>query len=707
MSRAPAQESIMTATARAHHPRFVQLALLAALAAMFAYLLHRNLGLNPAIMADELYYSMMSRRMALSQAAVPSYLYLWLFGASKACGDGFLDCVRIGNALFFVGAAPLVYATARRFLRPGLALAAALVSLLLPLNLYTTLFMPESMYYFGFCLLSWTALTRASWPWAPYALALGAILGLMSLVKVHALFLLPALCVFLAALRRRARPGGAWVREALLSAAIVALVTFALKFGLGYLFAGPDGVTLFGSLYGGMAHGSQRTLAELFTPALVNGAGHAMALAVLLALPLAVAVHLLASRAAREHAGSQLPVLALYALLMLLAAGGMTVAFTASIAANAPPLEMLRLHLRYYSFVFPLLCIVGFAATERGAGKERAAGRAAVALPLAGLLLAAPFALPHYVLWLPDGPDIASLAQHRAIGNGVIFIELLALLLWAAGSRWGARLFAAAALPLLLAAGLGANTVYLAQLLPSGGPADRAGRFAHEVIPPAERKITAVAGAGPQETMRAQFYIDDKDVTLVDVPKDVRIQPFHLPPRVKWLLVVGNRPLPEGLHPVVSTADYSLVKLVPNGPALARAAFSQPYGIGAVGSAEGLAGPESWGRWSDGARVVLHLAKPLPRQAIVILTAHAFGPNVGLPFTLRAGSQAAQFTLGAAPREVGLRFDTDGSVRTLTLEVPRPTAPFDLGLSPDRRKLGIALAGIEVAAAAAPVLSAN
>jgi hypothetical protein len=46
-------------------------------------------------------------------------------------------------------------------------------------------------------------------------------------------------------------------------------------------------------------------------------------------------------------------------------------------------------------------------------------------------------------------------------------------------------------------------------------------------------------------------------------------------------------------------------------------------------------------------------------------------------------------------------------VRTLTLEVPRPTAPFDLGLSPDRRKLGIALAGIEVAAAAAPVLSAN
>ena len=66
------------------------------------------------------------------------------------------------------------------------------VPLLRRANVYTAYFMPESTYYFGFAVLSWIALTRGQWGWARRALATGAVLGLMSLVKVHALFLLPA-----------------------------------------------------------------------------------------------------------------------------------------------------------------------------------------------------------------------------------------------------------------------------------------------------------------------------------------------------------------------------------------------------------------------------------------------------------------------------------------------------------------------------------
>jgi phosphoglycerol transferase len=697
----------MTAPASAARPSAVQLALLAALVAMFAYLLHRNLGLNPAIMADEWYYSKMSRLMPLSEAVLPSYLYLWIYGASNACGDGFLDCVRVGNALFFVGAAPLLYGIARQVLPPVLALAAALASLLLPLNLYTALFMPESMYYFGFCLLSWVALTRTGWGWLPYALALGAVLGLASLVKVHALFLLPALCVFVLAVRRGARPDGPWLRQALLSAAAVVLATFALKFGLGYAFAGPGGLSLFGTLYGGMAQGSSHQLAPLVTPALVNGAGHAMALAVLFALPLALAIHQLASRAARVQAGREGAMLALYALLMLLAAVGMTVAFTASLGAVAAD-EMLRLHLRYYSFVFPLLCIVALAAIGRAGERRALAARLAIAAPLAALLLAAPLALPRYGLAMHDGPDISMFGVNGTGVGAAVAIELLAVLLWAGGSRWAAALFAGAALPLLAAMGLAANTAYLKQLMPSGGPPDRAGRFAHRYVAPAERKLIAVVGTGPQETMRAQFYIDDTGVALVDLPKDAPIEPFHVPPLAKWMLVVGHHRLPDGLRPVVATAEYSLVRLVPSGPVLARASLSAPFGHGSLlAGAEGLAVAERFGRWSDGARVVLHLDRPLPRHAVVVLAAHAFGPNVGLPFTMRAGGQEAHFTLASATREVGLRFETAGDVRTLEIEVPRPTAPAELGLGTDRRKLGIGLAGIAIAAAAEPVLTAN
>ena len=116
------------------------------LGAVFAWLLQRNLGLNPVIFADELYYSRMARLLPLGEALVPSYLYLWMFSASNACGPGFLDCVRIGNALLFVGAGPFIYLIARRVTAPVAAIAVTLLSLLAPFNLYTAFVMPEATY---------------------------------------------------------------------------------------------------------------------------------------------------------------------------------------------------------------------------------------------------------------------------------------------------------------------------------------------------------------------------------------------------------------------------------------------------------------------------------------------------------------------------------------------------------------------------------
>ena len=129
--------------------------LLALCCAVFVWLLLRNQGLNPAIFSDEWYYSKMSRLQALGDAIVPSYLYLWLFRATNACGDGFLDCARIGNELFFVASAPFIYAVARRVASTPLALLVAAAALLTPFNIYTSFFMPEATYYFGFAVLSW------------------------------------------------------------------------------------------------------------------------------------------------------------------------------------------------------------------------------------------------------------------------------------------------------------------------------------------------------------------------------------------------------------------------------------------------------------------------------------------------------------------------------------------------------------------------
>jgi phosphoglycerol transferase len=674
--------------------RVAWVSLLVTIVAVFWFLLDRNLGLNPVLFADEWYYSKMSRLQPLADAILPSWLYFWIFRATNACGDGFLDCVRTGNALFWVASAPFLYAICRRVAGRALACLAVLLSLLAPLNLYTAMFMPESTYYFGFCVLSWLALNRTGWARHLHGLALGIVLGLMSLVKVHALFLLPALAVYLLYLGRL-RAGPNWLRDGVLSAVIAVAATFAVKFGLGYVLAGQAGLTLFGSFYGSTS-GRSHSLVTLVGPALISARGHLEVLAVLLGFPLALILYTLPSRQARAEAGEATVTLQFYTLLTLGAAAGMAVVYTASIASFGP-IEAIRLHVRYYSFVFPLLFIVGISAFGKTGGSGLLRWRAAVALLLAGTVLLGLLKLPHYSLSMVDGPDIAGLPLDQLRGQLLVGADLLVLLLWACRSKFAAPLFALVALPWFLVNTNLANHNYLAQLIPSW-EADRAGKAAHRYVPAAERKLITVAGLDPQEIMRAQFHIDDKDTSMLELPKGQPILPYQIPPHGKWLLVVGDHALPAGMQAEIATKDYQLVRLDTHRRVLARAILSEPFGKGLIAAAEGMSGAESWGRWSDRKQAVLHFAEPLPRRVFLILKAMAYGENATQPFTLHLGGTTTSFMLGQAPQEVGLWLATDGKQRTLTIDVPHPAAPTPDGVpGGDHRLLGIGIYEIEIA----------
>lgn len=669
-------------------------AMLASFAAVAAYLLYRNLGLSPAIFSDEWYYSKMSRLVPLSEATLPSYLYFWIMGASKMCGQGFLDCVRIGNALLFVGAGPFIYLCARQFTERRLAWLVALLAVLAPINLHTVFFMPESTYYFGFWVLSWVALVKsADWRWPWRASVTGALLGALSLVKVHALFLLPALCLFL--LYAHWAHGDRW-HEALLAMVLAALATFAVKLGVGYLLAGDPALSIIGSFYAGTkGESANRTLLSLLQSAFINGRAHLMALAVLLGLPLAVLAYSLAGRLRRGRGGDRLDELHVYAMLMLAAAVGMTVAFTASIAHTGPT-EGLRLHMRYYNFVFPLMFIVA-AATPRSDGHGRAS-RGLVALLVAVLIGLAIWKLPLYTINMMDGPEMASVGLRDPYGALLAALQLLALLLWARRSRWAAPLFLFAVLPLLVAYGLFANWAYTRQLV-NQWAGEKAGRFAYTHIPPAEHKLVTVAGSHLAMIMRAVFHIDNKDVAILQLPEGAPIESYNLPVYNKWLLVVGKHALPPGTEAVKANDEFALVKVNQDTRSIGLTRLSQPLGAGPVARAEGLSGAEPWGRWSNGERVVFYFKQPLPRRLSVILKARAFGPNDGLRFRLRAGDNEVDFRLGQVEQDIGLRIETDGRQRSLTIEVPKPVSPKELGLSGDTRKLGIGIAAIEIGSA--------
>ena len=690
------------------------LALPFALACVAWFLYQRNFGLHPTVFADEWYYSKMARLTALPDAIVPSYLYLWIFGFTKACGDGYLECARVGNLVFFMAAAPFIYLITRRFASGLVAFSVALLSALAPLNVYTAYFMPEATYYFGFCVLSWVALTRTGWHPMLQALALGAVLGVMSLVKVHALFLLPALCPFLvyASWQR----GGPWLVRGLVVAAAAAVFTVVIKFGLGWLVAGEAGLSLLGPFYQGAVNASGNSSKfRLVAPAFINGRGHLMALALLYGVPLAILLHELCTRALRARAKGAAAdprnLLHVYAFLTLGAAAGVTVLYTATLDAPGSK-EILRLHLRYYSFVFPLLCIVAAAAITPRRHEETPALalpwlRWVLALLLGAILVFSLFRLHGYALNIVDGPDIGGIDLVGPSGKILIGLQLVLLLAWAARLRAAPLLFVFVALPASLVAshdGAGRN---LAAHRPPGH-ADTVGKFMHDTVAPADRGQVVVAGKDMTQIMRVQFYLDHPDSVPLMIETPGPIADYLVPINKKWMVLLGDQnQLPDSLSPVLRTPHYTVVRLPEPDYPVGRLHLSAQPDPRFITGMEGLSHAEAWGRWSDAKKVVIHFAQPLPRRVGVVLNARAYDVNATLPFTAHIDGAQKTFRVGWHLQEIGLHFDTDGTARTLVIDVPQPVSPAERGSPGDPRKLGIGIAEITITDASRPAQAAR
>ena len=649
-------------------------------------LLLRNYGAEPSVFADEWYYSKMARLMPIADAILPSYLYLWVFRPSLACGDAFLECVRVGNLAFFMAAAPFLYLIARRFASRPVAFLVTLLGTLAPLNIFTAYFMPEVMYYFGFCVLSWVALCGGAWRAPLHALATGLVLGLMSQVKVHALFLLPALCLFL--LAASYQRGGAWFLRGLAMALLAAAATFALKFGLGWLFAGEAGLSLFGYFYNSAKLETDR-LAQL-SAAAFNASGHLMTLALMYGLPLAILVHGLRLRV-RDERG----LLHAWVLLTLGAAAGVTVLYTGGLAV-AGEAEVLRLHLRYYSFVFPLLAVVAAAATGAAPGAEPSQAerrlRWTLAMLVGAALLASLFKLQVFRPNMADSPDITGIAGASVYLIVLVALQLLPLLAWAARLRAAPLLYLCLALPAAYMASQVSITRYLAAMR-TPSPTDVAARFARDHVPAAERAKVAIIGVDVSLMMRAQFHLDHPDTVWRAIDFGP-IAEYQLPVDMKWMLLLGPYQVPDNVTTILRTPDYAFVRLPEPEPAVSRALLSEPLDPKVVTGVEGLSRIEAWGRWSDAGRVVIHFARPLPRRAGVVLTARAFDVNANQPFRMTVGKQVKEFRASWHDQKMGLRFDTDGEVRSIEIEVPQPVSPAERGNPGDTRKLGIGISEI-------------
>lgn len=695
-----------------------------ALFAAFFYLAWRAIGLYPMVFADEWSYSSAARLLPFEKSIVPSWLYLGLFRLTSSCGPGFLDCARILNALLMVASAPFIFLVGRRVCGPVFAALLALAAVLSPASAFSAYFMPEAMYFFGFSVFTWVALEFRSLRPLNYGLVTGAVLGLLSVVKVHALFLLPAHLAFMlylcwsglgwgpspkgtvpGSLGSATNTGGQfpagavpWLLAFLRMALAAVAAMLITKTAVGYLIAGEAGLSLLGNFYG--AHATNTSgidkLLAILPAAMVSLKGHALALVLLSSIPLAALALHVADPKARSQASPELRALQVFAVLMLGAALAMTVMFTGTIAA-AGSLEGLRLHLRYYDFVFPLLLLIAAAPLLSERAPTPIARRALVALPLALVVAYAASVLKtEYSISFTDSPELGALTEHPTALRDHVFLALLGLAVWTLHRRIGTLLFVFVLVPLALVnADMRTRELYARSSTP--GSYDKAGLLVRHLLEREDAGHLTVFGEGAG-LLRALFHIDHPGAVFQELAPGAPFSGTELSPSQRWALVVGNHPMPPEMLPkvLVRTPEFALVRVAVDHSARMRVAFAKPLAGGALVAAEGLAAPEPWGAWSIGPKVSLTFAQPLPKKMTVLVKANAFPPNADQEFVMQVGEQRRPFHLSGSAQDRFFEFDTDGSTQVLQIHIPKPASPKSLGYGTDDRELGMALLTMEI-----------
>lgn len=682
-------------------PRLSNSALfLTALLAVFLYFTLRNVGLYPTVFGDEWSYSSFTRLMPFRDTQVPSYLFYTVYRLTNYCGDGFLECARLINAVFFVGAAPFIYLIARQYMTRQMAGVIAVLAILTPSNTYTGYFMPEAMYFWGFWVFSWSVLRALGRVDVRTVMLSSAALGLLAMVKVHALFLIPGYLVYLAYATFAQRGAGGnwrWLRQALLLVAVALATAAVVRLTVGYLYAGRNGLYLLGTIYANQAQ-ARPALSVLIHLALVSLQGHLMALVLMFGMPLAAAALQCASRRQRHGAARGSSTLLAYSALMIPSLVAVTALFTALVAGGGNE-SGVRLHMRYYDFALPLLLILAGAqlVTQRPGVAWR--GRLAVALPLlAAMWAASSYLIPGYTPNHIDSPTLFGMVHDGGSYQALIGFSVAAVLLWIVSTRLAARWFVYIVIPVTLIIS-GDNVNLYVRMAQRPDAYVKAGVYAHQYLTQDETRRLTIVGADIFNLFKSRFFVDNTNVSLLLLPAGQPIMLASLEHPDGWLLVVGDYPLPEGAVRHSGFREFTLARVKPPGGAnLHRFFETEDDSMRSTG----LSSMEDWGRWSEGGQVTLNFAKPLPKHLLLRMDVAAYGPNASLGFEVTAGDQTLPLKADGAHGVRELRFSTDGTARVITIKIPKPTSPQELGFGGDQRKLGIGLYSMETIDADAP-----
>lgn len=461
-------------------------ALLVALA-VAAWVLLRNAAISGPLIWDEGVYVQQSRfgtdlglkhpGAAFGGPSMPNLLFLKLYSLAFEFPARFMEVARALNALCFGLGGAAMYAVARLVLPTAPAAGWAVIGAGGAIASFAAMFTPESMYLLGFWSVVWLLLRSLPHSLRRAMVHAGLALGLMMLVKPHALMLLAALTLFAVLVPGFVDPS--LRRRDGLVAAAAGIAAFLVSWTL--CTAAVTGSWAWPGVGGHYAAlpGTQMSVAELGRqlPLMLHSlSGHTAVLLVLLGvtLPALLWQALCVITGPRSEAYRPGRALALLTAVLLAVMLAVIVKYSAGMTQFGASESIDRLHGRYYNFLLPLLPLAFFANWPHDAPRARSTRALFAALSLAAVTGAA--------MWISGrfAPPVNDFPEAYLLGKGGVLPVVAALsALAAVATLWrGRAAMAAVAAVLVLVSVAGSVSAWREQL--RWGPLPE--RFAAEAL---------------------------------------------------------------------------------------------------------------------------------------------------------------------------------------------------------------------------------
>ncbi len=534
------------------------LAFAGAMLAVAAWVYSRVSMVNPAILGDEYLYSINARKAAPWDPSpagdFSNYLFNLVYSSTNLCGDAFYTCGKLLNLVFFVGFLTVILIVAKRYMNYWIAFAFTVLAGLSPLSVYTSMFLPEMMYFF-FLSLVFVAVLKAAetYAWKDWAMV-GALVGITSLVKPHAWLSAIAIGIFLVILGlTNAKYRFVPMLKAIGAVSIAAILGRVV---IGFLVAGPKALSFFGQyLNAGVVEqiavtgpsGSQASGSAVATTPM-NGVFslfgtqfniHMLTIAALMGVTI-LGVTVGVVELARTRELTKVTALSLFAFIWLFSLVIEVVIFTGWITGGGDD-HTTRVLERYYDFLFVIVPLAGLAALT---SKFMAETKIWIRLPLALLVLV--LITPAFsgffgtlTIQIADAPNLAGLVVNQEVFNTAALFSFVALIVFAFFPKF-TPLVLIGLLPVTMA-----GTGYQIQDQYQGfrgelNAQDKAGQFLRANLTPAQVDATWIAATSRFEATNVAIWADSAKIKYDLYGPGSSIDASLAPEGTQYVLVTGD-----------------------------------------------------------------------------------------------------------------------------------------------------------------------